>query len=137
MTKRILISTGEVSGDLLSGYLIRALYHHNPKLDIVAVGGPEVEKAGATLLFNSFHMGAMGIIELLPLVATVLRLRRVVFKSIKKMRPDLVILVDCNGFNSGLAARLKKKGIPTVCFILPRLGIRTSEQADADVNTML
>ena len=47
MTKRILISTGEVSGDLLSGYLIRALYHHNPKLDIIAVGGPEVEKAGS------------------------------------------------------------------------------------------
>ncbi len=120
MALKILLSTGEVSGDLISSHLVRALLAQRSDLEIIAVGGPKVEQAGAQLIFNSYHMGAMGLIELLPVVISVLRLRRKVMQAIQQHKPDLAILVDCNGFNSGLAAKLKKKGVPSVCFIPPQ-----------------
>ena len=120
MGLNILVSTGEVSGDLISSYLVKSLLQRCPDLDIVAVGGPKVQQAGARLIFNSFSIGAMGIIEALPMIWRVLCLRRAVFQQVRRQRPDLVVLVDCNGFNSSLAARFKKMGIPTVCFIPPQ-----------------
>ena len=119
-TKKILISTGEVSGDLISSYLITALREKDPSLEILAVGGTQVEKAGARLIFNSYCIGAMGLVEAIPMFTTVLKLRRAVAQVVREEKIDLVVLVDCNGFNSGLAAKLKKKGVPTVCFIPPQ-----------------
>ena len=55
---RLLISTGEVSGDLQGSLLVRALLSEakirSLSLEIVALGGPRMKEAGAKLIADKF-----------------------------------------------------------------------------------
>ena len=74
---RLLISTGEVSGDLQGSLLIEALHREarerNLELEVVALGGSRMQRAGATLLADTEAMGAIGLWEPLPLLLPTLR----------------------------------------------------------------
>ena len=63
--RRLLISTGEVSGDLQGSLLVQALRQvaseRGQDLEIVALGGERMERAGARLLANTAPMGAIGL----------------------------------------------------------------------------
>ena len=69
---RLLISTGEVSGDLQGSFLVEALYKQAEKLglsiQVVALGGPRMRAAGAELIADTASMGAIGLWEALPFV---------------------------------------------------------------------
>ena len=64
---RLLISTGEVSGDLQGSLLIDALHREaarrNISLELLALGGVRMQKAGAELLEDTAPMGAIGLWE--------------------------------------------------------------------------
>jgi lipid-A-disaccharide synthase len=68
---RLLVSTGEVSGDLQGSLLIRALHaeaaDRQLALEVVALGGDRMRQAGAELIADTVSMGAIGLLEALPL----------------------------------------------------------------------
>ncbi len=74
---RLLISTGEVSGDLQGSFLVKALLDESKRrdvqLEIVALGGPLMEAAGAELISNTASIGAIGFWEVLPYLIPTLR----------------------------------------------------------------
>ena len=76
---RLLVSTGEVSGDLQGSLLIRALHtearSRGLDLEVVALGGERMRQAGSELLANTAPMGAIGLWEALPLVLPTLKLQ--------------------------------------------------------------
>ena len=88
---RLLISTGEVSGDLQGGLLIQALHAEAQRrqlpLEIVALGGERMERAGARLIANTAPMGAIGLWEALPLVLPTLQLQRKVGQWLRQSPP--------------------------------------------------
>lgn len=100
----LLISTGEVSGDLQGSLLIRALHgeaaHRGISLRISALGGPRMEAAGAELLADTAPLGAIGLWEALPLVLPTLRLQRKAQRWLAKNPPDGVVLIDYMGGNT-------------------------------------
>ena len=69
---RVLISTGEVSGDLQGALLVESLHRQaaasQTAVEIVALGGERMALAGATLVANPANIGAVGILEQLPFV---------------------------------------------------------------------
>ena len=75
---RLLISTGEVSGDLQGSLLIEALRREaarrNLELDLLALGGERMQAAGAELLADTAPMGAIGLWEAVPLIVPTLQL---------------------------------------------------------------
>ena len=76
---RLLVSTGEVSGDLQGSLLIAALHREAARrgvdLEVVALGGQRMERAGARLLADTARLGAIGLWEVLPLILPTLRLQ--------------------------------------------------------------
>ena len=72
---RLLISTGEVSGDLQGSFLVKALLDESKRrdiqLEIVALGGPLMKAAGAELIADTNPIGAIGLLEALPLLVPV------------------------------------------------------------------
>ncbi|HEY9819745.1 MAG TPA: lipid-A-disaccharide synthase, partial [Candidatus Sericytochromatia bacterium] len=78
--KTIFISTGEVSGDLQGALLIEGLKRQAQaqgwELEIIALGGAKMAKAGATLLGDTAAIGSMGIVESLPFVLPTLQIQR-------------------------------------------------------------
>ena len=96
--RRLLISTGEVSGDLQGGLLVQALHDEAQsrglELEVVALGGERMRKAGATLLANTTAMGAIGLWEALPLVWPTLQIQRRVDQWLRESPPDGVVLIE-------------------------------------------
>ncbi|WP_411868253.1 lipid-A-disaccharide synthase [Vulcanococcus limneticus] len=123
---RLLISTGEVSGDLQGGLLVTALCQEAGRrgldLEIVALGGPRMQRAGARLLADTAPMGAIGLWEAIPLILPTLRLQRRVNRWLKRTPPDGVVLIDYMGANVSLGRRLKHKlpAVPITYYIAPQ-----------------
>lgn len=125
-SKKIFISTGEVSGDLQGSLLIAALHRQAAnldwKLEIVALGGQRMAKAGATLLGDTSAVGSVGIIESLPYFIPTLQLQRQAKKYLEKHPPDLAILIDYMGPNLGVGSYLRRSdlNVPVVYYIAPQ-----------------
>ena len=123
---RLLISTGEVSGDLQGGLLVAALHAEAAErglpLEIVALGGERMRAAGATLLANTTPMGAIGLWEALPLLLPTLRVQRRVSRWLRRTPPDAVVLIDYMGANVSLGLRVKRRlpRTPIFYYIAPQ-----------------
>ena len=123
---RIFISTGEVSGDLQGSLLIAALQRQavavGLTLEIVALGGEKMAKAGAKILGNTSGIGSMGLIESLPYVIPTLRVQRQAITYLKENPPDLVVLIDYMGPNLGIGTYMKENlpDVPVAYYIDPQ-----------------
>ncbi len=116
----VFVCTGEVSGDLQASHLIRALLRLRPDLTITAVGGQRMAAAGAKLLHNTTGISSMGLIEALPFIGAALWTMRKIRRFVRQNPPDLAILVDYIGINSGVSQLLKQAGIPVIYYIAPQ-----------------
>ncbi len=123
---RLLISTGEVSGDLQGSFLVKALLEEaklrSLQLKLIALGGPKMKDAGAELIANTASIGAIGFWEALPYVIPTLRAQTVVDKLISQDPPDGLILIDYMGPNIRLGNKVKKllPNIPITYYIAPQ-----------------
>ena len=123
---KLLISTGEVSGDLQGSLLINALKTNAEKrkieLEIIALGGERMQEAGAKLISNTSSIGAIGFLEALPYVLPTLNAQSKIDNYLSSSPPDAVVLIDYMGPNIRLGLKVKKKfpNIPIIYYIAPQ-----------------
>lgn len=123
---RLLISTGEVSGDLQGSLLIEALKREAERrgcpLELMALGGSRMQAAGAELLADTAPLGAIGIWEALPLVVPTLRLQARVDEVLQQRPPDGLVLIDYMGANVRLGRKLRQRlpELPIIYYIAPQ-----------------
>ena len=123
---KLLISTGEVSGDLQGSLLIKALKTNAEKrkieLEIIALGGERMREAGAQLISNTSSIGAIGFLEALPYVLPTLNAQSKIDNYLSSSPPDAVVLIDYMGPNIRLGLKVKKKfpNIPIIYYIAPQ-----------------
>jgi lipid-A-disaccharide synthase len=123
---KLLISTGEVSGDLQGSLLINALKTNAEKrkieLEIIALGGERMKEAGAKLISNTSSIGAIGFLEALPYILPTLNAQSKIDNYLSSSPPDAVVLIDYMGPNIRLGLKVKKKfpNIPIIYYIAPQ-----------------
>ncbi|MCU0568906.1 MAG: lipid-A-disaccharide synthase [Oculatellaceae cyanobacterium Prado106] len=123
---RVFISTGEVSGDLQGALLIEALRRQADRqgidLEIVALGGDRMAKAGAKVLTDTTQIGSIGLLESIPYVLTTIQLQRRVKRYLRANPPDVVVMIDYFGPNLGIGWFVRKRfpQVPTVYYIAPQ-----------------
>ena len=126
MNKKIFISTGEVSGDLHGGLLSKALFleakKHSINLDIYGLGGEKMKNEGVQIIQDTTSLSAIGIWEALPLVIPMMKVQKKFYDSIKKYRPNCLILIDYMGPNIKIGNKLKRSryNIPIYYYIAPQ-----------------
>ena len=117
---RILIITGEASGDLHGANLAKALQKADPSLSIVGIGGALMKAAGVELVPNVVQLDLMGLIgpaSIKPMIQRVMRIRRVI-----QSEPwDLVVLIDNPGLNFHFARVAKAAGRRVLYYIAPQI----------------
>ncbi|MBW4463818.1 MAG: lipid-A-disaccharide synthase [Pegethrix bostrychoides GSE-TBD4-15B] len=122
----LLISTGEVSGDLQGALLIKALQQQAALLGISlklsALGGERMQRAGATLLADTSAIGSIGLFESLPYIWATRRIQRRVQQHLRQHPPDLVVMIDYFAPNLSLGRFLRQQfpKTPTVYYIAPQ-----------------
>ncbi len=126
MNIKIFISTGEVSGDLHGSLLANALFHEAKKrlinLEIYGLGGERMKKEGVNILQDTTPISAIGIWEALPLIIPMMKIQKNFYKSLKKLSPDCLILIDYMGPNIKIGRKLKNENnkIPIYYYIAPQ-----------------
>ena len=106
----IFLSCGEVSGDIYAGGFIREFLKINPDCDIWGIMGSESIKSGGREVWSYEELKLMGILEVIPALPRILRLKNSVVHEIMRVNPDAVILIDSPDFNLLLARSLRKAG---------------------------
>ena len=123
---QIFISTGEVSGDLQGAMLVEALQRQATKrgttLEIKALGGSRMEKAGADLLSNTAAIGSVGLSESLRFILPTWKIQQLVKTYLKDNPVDVLILIDYKGWGKGFP-NFEPMFLPSAfhfCFVVGR-----------------
>jgi len=130
----IFIHTGEVSGDLQGGSLVRALRKQAQKrgieLTITAVGGQQMTDAGAKVIVNTVRLSAIGLLEALPYYLKGRKLQQQVNQYLLDHPPDLMVLLDYMGPNIPVGKFIRKElpETPIVYYIAPQQWVFSTKQ---------
>lgn len=107
----VLVVAGEPSGDLHASVLVRELKARRPNLSVCAVGGANLQRAGAHLLFDMMPLSVVGLAEILKHYGTFVRLLQWLVRWVRVYQPKVVCLVDFPGFNLRLVQALYRAGL--------------------------
>ena len=107
----LLVIAGEASGDEHAAHLIEELLLRSPHLKVVSMGGPRLQEAGSSALYDLTDHAVVGIFEVLRNLSFFRRLMKKTVNWIRENQPKVVMLVDYPGFNLRLANALKEEGI--------------------------
>jgi lipid-A-disaccharide synthase len=117
---RILLVTGEASGDLHGAHLATAIVAQDPTVEVVGIGGAAMRAAGVTLIPNVPQLDVMGLIGLSAVRTLIGRLRAV--RRILRSEPwDLVVFIDNPGLNLHFARVAKAAGRRVLYYIAPQV----------------
>ena len=119
--KKIFVSCGEVSGDIYAGDFIKEILKIDPSIKISGMLGPNGEKAGGVVKWSYEELKLMGILEIIPALPKIFKLKRDITNEILTSKPDAVVLIDSPDFHLMLAKSLRKKNYAgkIICLITP------------------
>jgi len=118
--KQILIICGEASGDLNAGNLAKEILKIDPQIKICAVGGENLKRAGAEIIYDIKELSVLGFFDVLKKLPKFFRLKDFILRKISEDKPDAVVLVDFSGFNLRLAKAMNKS-IPAIYYVSPQV----------------
>jgi lipid-A-disaccharide synthase len=120
---RILISAGEVSGDIVGARLAHELQRIQPDCALFGLGGPRMAAAGVDLVATTSHLGSVGVSEAVAVGPALVRSWTNLRARIGYERPDVALLIGNDFFHLLVAHRLRKRGIPTLSLFPPQVWV--------------
>lgn len=119
--KKILLVSGETSGDQQAARLVNEIKRLDPNITFLGMGGDAMQAAGVNIVVHSRHLAVVGIVEVITAFPRILKAFRQLKACLKQEKPDLVILIDYPGFNLRFARTAKKAGCRVMYYIAPQL----------------
>lgn len=116
----IFLSCGEASGDHYLALLVRALKQQGYHDDMWGMLGPQSMEAGGNKRWSYHELHLMGILEVLPSIPRLLKLKRNMVSEIMTRSPEIVVVVDSPDFHIPLIRSLRKAGFSGfIAYIAP------------------
>jgi len=119
MLERVMIISGESSGELYGSLLAYSLKSLHPNIRIVGVGGFRMQSAGVELI--SGISGAFGLTEAFQAYKKVRDTFNKVKNALVSFKPQILILIDYPDFNIRLAKKAKKLNIKILYYVSPQI----------------
>ena len=120
MQRRVFMTVGEVSGDRHAAAFIARLRELEPGIGVEGLGGPAMQRAGATIHHETVGGAAMMYNGLLR-AGEFWRLLRWTRKYYAAHKPDLHVCVDSSGINLHFARLARQFGVPVLYYIAPQI----------------
>ena len=125
---KILVITGEASGDFLGASLLKSLRiklgsKTSSQLHFQGVGGPLMEQEGFVSLIDQSRISKMGFIDILFNIIDLFDALKTMSKYSMAWKPDLVITIDSPEFSFRLAKRIKSISVetPIIHYVMPTI----------------
>ena len=120
---RVLISTGEVSGDVAGALVAKEILRRDPAAHLFGIGGARLQQAGVDIAFSTIHLGTVGVSESLAAIPALFQAIRIIRRRVASDRPDVALLIGNDIFNVILGRWLRARGIPTISWFPPQVWI--------------
>ena len=118
---RVGIVAGEPSGDQLGASLIQGLRERVPDVQITAMAGPQMRRAGCLEVAGIESLSVMGLVEVMRHYPRLRRLRNTLLQQFLELKPDVFVGIDVPDFVLHMERKLKAAGIPTVHVVCPQV----------------
>lgn len=119
-TPLFFLVAAEASADGLGARLMRSLKEETGgQVRFAGIGGPAMAAEGLDSLVPFGELNIMGIVEIVPHVARVLRRVRETIAAAKAMMPDAVVTIDAPAFAFRVQGKLKGAGPLLVHYVAP------------------
>lgn len=118
---KLMIITGEVSGDLIGGALVKELKSFKSDFIITGVGGDKMQSAGMNLIYHTNQMAFLGFVEVVKHLPFIKEVQKKLLEVIKKDKINCVVLIDYPGFNLSIAKKMKPLGIKIIYYVSPQI----------------
>src|SRR6185312_4682466 len=118
---RVLLSSGEASGDTYGAQLIEALQRKQPDLELFGAGGERMRAAGLDPVVHARDVSVVGIAEVITHLPKIYTQFKKLVNEIDRRKPDVAVLIDFPDWNFRLAGELHKRRIPVVYYVSPQL----------------
>lgn len=119
MLERVMIVSGESSGELYGALLAKALKARNPEISITGIGGDRMQTAGVNLI--SRISSSFGITEAIKTYSEIKKTFEKVVNALKSFNPQVLVLIDYPDFNMRVAKEAKKLGIKVLYYVSPQV----------------
>ena len=117
---RLLLVTGESSGDQIAARAVAGLKLRLPRAEIFGVGGPALAAAGMEIIAPMERLSVMGLADVFQRLPQIWWTWRRVLGAARARRPHLLVLVDAPGFNLPLARRLRSRVPRSAWYVSPK-----------------
>jgi lipid-A-disaccharide synthase len=121
--KKVLIMSGEASGDLHGANLAREIRKQDPSIALYGVGSKQMRDAGVRMLADASEISVVGITAVLTHIGAIYRVFTKLRRFLKDERPEVLILIDFPDFNIRLGKAARKLGIPVLYYISPQVWV--------------
>jgi lipid-A-disaccharide synthase len=119
--RRVMIVAGEASGDLHGADLAAQIFARDPECELFGIAGERMRAAGVRALTRTEDIAGLGFVELASTIRRTLGVLRELKATVRRERPDLVILIDFAEFNMSLARAAKRADVPVLYYITPQV----------------
>ena len=118
---KLMIITGEVSGDLIGASLIKELKSLKPDIKVTGIGGDKMKSVGMDLIYHTDQMAFLGFVEVVKHLPFIRKVQKKLIDVIKEEEISCVVLIDYPGFNLSIAKKLKPLGVKIIYYVSPQL----------------
>lgn len=118
---RVMIVAGEASGDLYGARLARELENLLPGITCYGLGGEHMRKAGVRLLADVSELSVIGLVEVIRHYPRLHNLLKTMKQELKRIHPDVLVLIDSPDFNLPLARQAARCGIRVMYYVSPQI----------------
>lgn len=119
---KYMLIAGEASGDLHASRLMADIRAIDPQATFTFLGGDRMAAvAGHAPLVHITDMAFMGFSEVLRNLGAIRRNMQTAVRALDTERPDVLVPVDYPSFNLKVAAQARRRGIPVVYYISPKV----------------
>ncbi|MBI4698515.1 MAG: lipid-A-disaccharide synthase [Nitrospirae bacterium] len=119
MSKKVMISAGEASGELYGALLSREIKRLWPDVKIIGIGGKRMKSEGVHLIASV--SGAFGFTETIRHWGHIKNAFKKAKETLIRAKPDILVLIDFPDFNMALAKKAKAAGIPILYYVSPQV----------------
>ena len=123
--KKIIILTGEPSGDKLASKIILQLKNSRSDIEYLCVGGEDLKALGIKSLYELKEVTYLGFTKVL---LNVFKIRKTINKTVDeiiKFNPDILFSVDSPDFTLRICEKVKKlkPSIKTIHYVAPQVWV--------------
>ena len=111
---KLMIITGEVSGDLIGASLIKELKKLDENITTFGIGGDKMLAEGMNVIYHINKMAFLGYTEVVKHLPFIKKVQSDLLATAKREKIKNVVLIDYPGFNLSIAKKFKKNGMKII-----------------------